>query len=545
MKTKILLLFLAVVSMLTGCKDSFLNRVPESSYVDATFYTSDEALEAATAPLYNRAWFDYNQRSIVPLGSLRANDGYNPYMAPEFTTFRVTALSENLSQAWSSFYSVITMANSVIDAVETKTSGSVSEDAKKTAIGEARLMRGCAYFYMVRLWGPVILIENNQEVVDNPLRPLNREEDVFQFIINDLTYAAENLPNSAAKGRATAWAAKGMLAKVYLSRSGWRNGGQRNAADLELAKEYAGDVCENSGLNLLPEYEDLFKYKFNNNEESLLAMQWVPMGDWGVCNTLLADLAFSTEVTGGVNVWGGGLNGTIDMLQQYELGDTIRRNATFFTHGSYYDYICIADGGYSYEGTVAPIKKGVVGGPDDDNDGYVESMKSPLNTYMLRLADVYLTYAEACLGNDVTLSAGPGLTYFNKVRERAKIPAKTSITLDDIIRERRVEFSMEYCTWYDMVSWYCWQPQKMLDYFNNQLRGYTVDVIAKDGQGRLHFGRYDSDGVTLLEGIDYYNPPGFEIVVKDESDIFMPYPESDVIQNPMLKEEPVPYTFNE
>ncbi len=437
------------------------------------------------------------------------------------------------------------MANSVIDAVETKTSGDVSENAKRTAIGEARLMRGCAYFYMVRLWGPVILIENNQEVVDNPLRPRNREEDVFQFIINDLTYAAENLPNTAANGRATAWAAKGVLAKVYLARSGWRKGGQRDAADLELAKEYAGDVCENSGLNLLPEYEDLFKYKFNNNEESLLAMQWVPMGDWGVCNTLLADLAFSTEVTGGVNVWGGGLNGTIDMLQQYELGDTIRRNATFFTHGSYYDYICIADGGYTYTGTVAPIKKGVVGGPDDDNDGYVESMKSPLNTYMLRLADVYLTYAEACLGNDATLSAGPGLTYFNKVRERAKVPVKSSITLDDIIRERRCEFSMEYCNWYDMVSWYCWQPQKMLDYFNNQLRGYTVDVINKDKQGYLHFGRYDSDGVTLLEGIDYYNPPGFEIVVTDDSDIFMPYPESDVIQNPLLKEDPVPYTFNE
>lgn len=536
---------MAATGLLSGCKDSFLDRVPESSYVDATFYTSDEALEAATAPLYNRAWFDYNQRAIVPLGSLRANDGYNPYMNPEFTTFRVTALHESLSQAWSSFYSVITMANSVITAVNTQTSGSVTEEGKEKAIGEARLMRACAYFYMLRLWGPVILIEDNQELVDNPVRPLNREEDVFQFIINDLTYAAEHLPTTATSGRATCWSARGMLAKVYLARSGWRTGGQRNEADLELARQYAADVCENSGLNLLPQYEDLFKYKQNNNQESLLAMQWVPLGEWGTCNTLLADLAFSSEVTGGVNVWGGGLNASIEMLQQYELADSIRRNATFFTQGSHYDYICIADGGYTYTGTAAPIKKGVVGGPDDDNDGYVQSMNSPLNTYILRLADVYLTYAEACLGNSEQLTTGPGLEYFNLVRDRAKVSRKNAITLDDIIHERRVEFCMEYCNWYDMVSWYCWRPQEMLDFFNSQYRGYTCDVISKDADGYLHFGRYDTDGVTLLEGPDNWNEPGFEIYVRDDGDIFMPYPESDVIQNPLLNEEPVPYEFNE
>lgn len=78
---------------------SFLDRAPEGNYVDATFYTSDEALEAATAPLYNRAWFDYNQRSIVPIGSGRANDMYSPWNYPQFVTFQVTALDENLSGA--------------------------------------------------------------------------------------------------------------------------------------------------------------------------------------------------------------------------------------------------------------------------------------------------------------------------------------------------------------------------------------------------------------------------------------------------------------
>ena len=117
------------------------------------------------------------------------------------------------------------------------------------------------------------------------------------------------------------------------------------------------------------------------------------------------------------------------------------------------------------------LKKVFRVGPDDDNDGKVKQMNSPLNTYILRLADVYLTYAEACLGNNSTLSDGRGLYFFNRVRERAKINKKSSITLDDIIRERRVEFGMEYSNWYDMVTWFRYLPDKMLNYFNNQWRG--------------------------------------------------------------------------
>ena len=49
--------FLTLISsllLLTACSDSFLERAPEGNYVDVTYYTSDDALEQATAPLYNR-----------------------------------------------------------------------------------------------------------------------------------------------------------------------------------------------------------------------------------------------------------------------------------------------------------------------------------------------------------------------------------------------------------------------------------------------------------------------------------------------------------
>ena len=540
MKYRFLTLILSLL-LLSACSDSFLDRAPEGNYVDVTYYTSDEALAQATAPLYNRAWFDLNSRAIVPLGSNRANDNFSRWGSPEFTNFKVTALSSNLANAWKGFYAVITLSNSVISDVQTKCSNSVSERAKNTAIAEAKLMRACAYFYMIRIWGPVIIIEDNDKVVSNPIQPLHREEDILEFIIRDLVYATENLPDAAtAKGRVTTWGAKGMLAKVYLARSGW-NGGIRNEADLTKAKELCDDVINNSGLSLYENYEDLFKYKHNNNPESLIAMQWVPLGDWGVCNTLLADLAGNSKMVGGVNVWSS-YQASIDMLQQYELGDTIRRNATFCTVGTHYPYLCIADGGYTYDGNTSIIKKGVPGGPNDDNDGYIQSMSSPLNTYILRLADVYLTYAEACLGNNEQLSEGPGFQALNLVRSRARIPLKKSFTFEDIIRERRIEFSMEYCNWYDMVSWYHWKPDYMLNYFQNQYRGYTADRIIKDEDGYLHFGRFEND--VFLEGVENWSGPGEEINIH-HGNILMPYPESDVIQNPLLNEEPVAYEFGE
>ena len=93
-----------------------------------------------------------------------------------------------------------------------------------------------------------------------------------------------------------------------------------------------------------------------------------------------------------------------------------------------------------------------------------------------------------------------------------------------------------------MVTWYRYLPDKMLAYFNNQQRGYRADAIIKDADGNLHFGKYD--GSTFLEGEEYYTAPEFTTNIT-ANNIFLPYPESDVIQNPLLNEPPVPYTFNE
>ena len=552
MKLSKYILGLAVMLGTASCGDDFLNKVPDGSYVEDNFYANDAAIAASTGPLYNRAWFDYNSRAIWMLGSMRANDVFSLYNSPQFALFTVDALNSDLSNAWQGLFSVVTMANASINNINTKCLPEVTERAKEAGIAEARLMRACAYYYAIHIWGPVILFENNQDVVDNPVRPLNYEEDVFEFIIRDLEYAAAKLPETpSAPGRATSWSAKAMLAKTYLSRSGWGKP-ERDQADLDKCKEVCMDIIQNSGAQLMEDYHDLFKYRHNNNIESLLQLQWYASADgpWYVKNTLISDLCGDSKMIGGVGCWSA-LNPGIDMLMQYrykgsnvqDKWEVIRRDATFVTPGVHYDYICIAEGGYTYDGTSSILKKGVPGGPNDDNDGYVSDMNSPLNTYIVRLANIYLTYTEACLGNKESIS-GDDIQYFNALRRRAGIDEVASVTLDDLIRENRVEFSLEYQNWYYLIDIYKWKPEKMLAYFNNQYRGYTWD--------KIEMGENQEIKLVATEDWKTYEdtPIGPAIVPSVKANvtansIFLPYPEADVIQNPLLKAEPEHYNFND
>ena len=566
-KTILQVVLLLVILSLTGCSKDFLNILPVDTYTNDTYYLSDAALQMATDPLYNRAWFGFNDVSTLGIGSMRANDAYNNYFTAQFTRFQTTALTPEVQKSWSSLYTVISMSNMVIDGVLNRSSSDttvVSPAAKNRALGEAYLMRATAYFFGVRTWGPMILIEDNQGVVDHPMEPLNTEEDVFTFIIRDLREACKLLPAPVGgdpTGRATAWAAKGMLAKVLLAHSGWNSAtGERNADELNECISLCEDVIDHSGARLI-NYEDLFKYQFNVNDETLFALRWrvSPNAIWGTQNTMNSNLAFSD--VSDYTTWNNNMAATIDMIKLYNQEplnhDSIRRRATFFIPGEYYSYIKAAGGGYTYPITKdgigwMQVKKGVPG-TKADNDGNVDQQNSPLHTPLLRLADVYLIHAEACLGNQAVLTSGRGLESFNAVRDRAGVSEKNSITFQDIIDERRVEFCMEYLNMYDMVSWYRWKPDFMMDFFKNQLRGYDIEngQIRVNADGTISWSAYSVwDDATqknqpvwdTLEDFAAHNTSYVPTVITPDN-IFLPYPESDRLMNHYLSEDPQSYNF--
>jgi hypothetical protein len=77
-------------------------------------------------------------------------------------------------------------------------------------------------------------------------------------------------------------------------------------------------------------------------------------------------------------------------------------------------------------------------------------MNTGINTMILRYSDVLLIYAEAVLGTEGSTSDAAALSAFNNVRQRAGLLPKESITLDDIMHERRVEFAFEGDYWFDI-----------------------------------------------------------------------------------------------
>ncbi|MDR0865484.1 MAG: RagB/SusD family nutrient uptake outer membrane protein [Candidatus Symbiothrix sp.] len=576
----LMLVFLFIIS----CSDSFLERNPESNYTGESYYSSDAAILKAVEPLYNRAWFPFNNRAMLGLGSYRANDAWNPYSFPEFARFQTTALTQILVDGWGSLFMVVTMSNSILNDVQNHTGPDVTEAAKKQAMGEAYLMRGAAYFYMLRIWGSTILFEDNDELIANPQRPLNPEEDVLKFVIRDFRKAAALLPSDlTTNGRASQWSAKALLAKALLAQSGW-NKGTRDQAILDECISICEDIIDHSGAGLI-DYEDLFKMQYNNSKESLFAMQWAlpPSGGWGSRNSLISDLSWADVCD--VNCWGESLMASLDMIEIYneDPKDTKRLKANFFYEDAYYDYIKSDEGGYTYDKKWMHVKKGVVG-TKADNGGHLEAQASPLNTYIIRYADVLLIHAEASLGNSTELASGRGLESFNLVRNRAGVDPKSKITFADLIRERRIEFCMEYCTWFDMVTWYRWQPEYMLDYFNNkQHRAYEIQAggidydYKEDGSGTIDYWlinwfdqdnlvqekatkywrytkRDDENNIIQTEAQGYVFPGIFEYTNASETfnrikitpeNVFLPYPEVDVLQNSLLKGEPQPYNFSE
>ncbi len=518
---------------ISSCSDD-LEIEPNDQIAKENFFKSEEDFKAATAPLYNRVWFSFNDKFYFGLGDGRSYNLYAPYSdyIYPFSDLTETGLTGPLVEAWRSFYIVIQQSNNTIAAIEEST---VSEEIRAQYIAEARFMRGTAYWYIASLWGDAIITTSQSEIINNPLVNKNPREDVFEFAIRDLEYAAKYLPEQAGQsGRVTKYSAYGMLSRLYLSASGLSsnpNSGTRDQALLDLAKKAAEKAINEGPYMLLDDYAELFTIENNNNSESMFALQWVPNGDYGVNNTHQAYFALGSEITGDDAAWGYFTRASFDILEEYEANDA-RRKATWMADGDFYPEISQANGGYlvEHENTYVNVKKGVVGSNKDNQS--ISRMNSGLNTYMLRLGEVYLNYAEAILGNNGSTSDATALMYVNALRERAGLAPKTSLTFEDIFHERRVELCMEGQFWYDMVRRAYYEQQEMLNYIDDQGRETVIPFT------------YDEEN-NRVEVDDTRDAAPRAIGQIDESIFLLPYPESEVVQNPLLRDAPVPYDFTE
>ncbi len=505
-----------------SCKKDFLDRIPQDALTIDNYYSSPKALDAATAVLYNVPWFDFNDKSIWSFGDLISGNmvSYDAQVT-SFKTFDVTGDNTRVLEGWRSLFNVIARANGIINDLPVKATG-VTKLQVNRCVGEARFMRALAYFYLVRLWGPVPIIENNSDYIYNALIPRNNVEDVYKLILKDLAFAEANCPAISVyggidKARVTTASAQALAAKVFLY--------QKDYANALLKAEL---VINSGNYSLIKEYEDIFKTENNvtlnpgANTETIFALLWdVDNAGWGVQNTNQAYFAcYGQNITGFADGWSSAIP-SIDLLNAFESGDK-RKRAIVMTPGDSYSYMTYSSNGSEVSGYTYPlaptyvsdtrssIKKYVVGSPSG-NKGKGGFMRTYINTNILRLSEIYLIAAEAIAKGGNT-NDPRAVEYFNKVRRRAGLIEKSTLTFNDILKERRIELAFEGDYWYDLGR-----------------MDRTAALTILKAQERGTYGSGNS--------VNSYR------VTPKESDLTFRIPNSEIITNPKLNDPPVPYTF--
>ena len=550
---------------MTSC-DNFLDKPVVDSYNTENYYNSDDACISGVNYLYNSPWYDF-QRGFIKVGEVFSGNMYwgsSPYM-----NFSVNGTDADLINMSYSLWSVIGHASTVYESLgNAKASASV----KAQCMGECLAWKAMAYFYLVRTFGDVPIIHSNSETLakgDYNTAQKVQKSDVYDYIILTLEKAMELLPKTkSTSGRIDYYCAEGLLAKVYLTKAGVS--GQLNNDDLQKAATYAKDVVDNSGRELMPNYEDIFRGSNNNSDESLFAWRWTVGAHWTCQNSLQSDLAIEGFDENG-DVWGGWGGPSYDLMLAFGVDPKdnpskrtdkdARRKATIMMAGDTYSYFwrdhAMADGKkglnylqFIYDKDYNKAATGQLQGPcggnnvkhlyGDDADHIAEMgmssarMASALATHILRLSDVYLVLAEAKVLMGKTTDAD-ALAAFNAVHQRS-VPSdveKTSLTFDDIWKERRLEFAGEGDRWYDFVRRAYYDADACIAELTAQKRNAVWNV---DGAYKTYF---ESGGATWdPKDIEYDADTPIPNVTK--ASFILPYPTEDVTLNPNLSSSAEP-----
>ncbi|MEX2234568.1 MAG: RagB/SusD family nutrient uptake outer membrane protein [Cyclobacteriaceae bacterium] len=439
-----------------GCSEDFLSITPNHYLTEANYYKTDDDFIQATNAVYGDL-----QRFILGAHILQegrsdnttydnANDQGSLGGSAQLgflDQFKETSDANSISGPWNEIYSAIKNCNVPLSYLET---AAINPDKAKQLEGELRFFRAYFYFIAAQYWGDVPLL----------LEPIRAAEqafaierapvsEVYQAIIADANFAISSLPPSytgSDKGRVTSYAAKMLLAKVYMTSADHRS--------YSLAQKELEDIVSSGLYDIVPNYADLFDPSKKNGVESIFEVQYLD-GTAGEASNFIYTFApvgsRGTVFVGPGN--GGGRNiPTLDMVNTYEVDD-LRKDVSigFFQRGSV---------------SVPYVKK-------YDHDVNPNFSTTPDNWPIYRYADVLLLLAEAI--NEQGYNTGVPFTNLNRIRSRANLPDLTPADLPDqaafrdaIAHERRVELAFENHRWFDLLR-----------------TGKAIEVMAAYGQVEL------------------------------------------------------------
>jgi starch-binding outer membrane protein, SusD/RagB family len=444
--------------------------------------------------------------------------------------FSSSLADDQLLSVYKPLYQTIACANNIL-----KKSKELNqhEPAIQHLLGEVYFIRAYSYFWLVRLFGQVPIIENVD--VDYTVKK-NSFIEIYTFIEGDLNKAISYLPNSYYETRIKyitphRGSAKALLAEVYLS---WAGYPLKVAGMYSNAAKMAADVIDSAdyfGYSLLPDLADLWNGKHDINQESVFSLYSSgAMPDW---------IDYIDNIDKYEDIMASGLyfspyNGGVVAIQFYNsFPNNYRKDITYRTRGVYlYTPPCITDS-LNPQNTYCPPAETVAyyiksinlctemsfrkNSMDFDmsdssllNSNYTQNHGTDKASviYLFRYSHTLLTYAEAkARSGNLDASAYEAV---NQIRRRANKVDLHTPSMYDMNQNLLPEQFADSVVW-ERAWEFCDEPE-----------GRWFNLLRLEMISKLKNLKYPNQGATFPVAINM-------------STYFFPIPQTDKMLNPNLQ----------
>jgi starch-binding outer membrane protein, SusD/RagB family len=414
-RIKLLFLPLLAGAFLWSCSDT-MDLEPQASISDDIALSTPgnvrTALVGGYAALAGANAYGGHYIFLTEIFAAPANEIFfnGTFLQPrEINAKQVLTTNSFIAGYWSTSYNIINRSNNILSALDVYGSDTATRNRVEA---EAKFLRGTAYFNLVKIFGkahndgspasnpgvPIILTPTRG--VDASLQvPRNTVAEVYAQVVSDLSAARDALP--ATNGFfANTFVASSLLARVHLAMGNYAQ-----------AAAEANRVIASNRYSLFPDIRSNF-VRTSNGSETIFAIQNTATSFNNDMAVYYAPLPYGRA---DVQVQNSHLN-------RYETGD---QRATLF----------VATG------------RGRMTTKYHSSDPTLDPRRT--NITVLRLAEMYLTRAEANVRTGGSVGDTP-VNDINRIRTRAGLPAVTSVTLADVLRERHNELIFEGVLFMDL-----------------------------------------------------------------------------------------------
>ncbi|MGH7500484.1 MAG: RagB/SusD family nutrient uptake outer membrane protein [Longimicrobiales bacterium] len=427
-----------------SCTD--LTEVPYEEITEENFNPTGDDIGSLLAPAYTplrqvwMGWYgnlDFQEETADELITpVRPNGWYDGGTYIRLHEHRWTFTQGQPNSLWGRAFNGINSANRVIYQIE---SGivPVEEDVKPGLLAELQALRGYYYFLLLDNFGNVPIVT---DFTSEELPQQNSRQEVYDFVVEQLTSSIPNLSDEAGEstyGRMNQWAAKALLARVYLNAEVYTGTPQYNNV-IDVTQ----DIIDSGNYALEAEYRTPFSRNNDNSAELIWAVPYDQVNAGGSnfhMKTLKPELRFVFGMQ--AQPWGGSASNP-QFIDTYDVDDS--RLADTWLMGPQFDP---QGRGYDFVQHVPSITD------TEFNNGFPvwkyeiyagETGSSDVDYPIFRYSEVLMLQAEALLRTGQAAGAAALVT---QVRQRAFAdtdPAKATVTAADLTQGSSYNYG-----WYD------------------------------------------------------------------------------------------------